>query len=77
MEKVIKKWELILQQDSDRDITYGRKVLEEMLIDVKQAVKNCSIPPIMPSLLPCGEVVCQNPHEKAYRGCDICKFKKQ
>lgn len=34
-------------------------------------------PPVMPSLLPCGEVGCQNPHEKAYRGCDICKFKKQ
>jgi hypothetical protein len=44
MEEVIKKWELILQQDSGRDITYDRKVLEEMLIDVKQAVKNCSIP---------------------------------
>ena len=51
MEEVIKKWELILQQDSDRDITYGRKVLEEMLIDVKQAVKNCSIPPVIPSFV--------------------------
>lgn len=40
MEEVIKKWELILQQDSGRDITYGRKVLEEMLTDVKQVVKN-------------------------------------
>jgi hypothetical protein len=40
MEEVIKKWELILQQDSDRGITYGRKVLEEMLIDVKKAVKS-------------------------------------
>ena len=47
MEEVIKKWELILQQDSDRDITYGRKVLEEMLIDVKQAAKNCSMPAVM------------------------------
>jgi len=46
MEEVIKKWELILQQDSGRDITYGRKVLEEMLTDVKTAVKNCSIPPV-------------------------------
>ena len=32
---------------------------------------------VMPSLLPCGEVGCQNPHERAYRGCNICKFKKQ
>ena len=44
MEEVIKKWELILQQDSGRDITYGRKVLEEMLTDVRMEVKNCSIP---------------------------------
>jgi hypothetical protein len=43
MEKVIKKWELILLQDSCRDITYGRKVLEEMLTDMKMAVKNYSI----------------------------------
>lgn len=77
MEEVIKKWELILQQDSGRDITYGRKVLEEMLTDMIMAVKNCSISHVMPSLLPCGELGCQNPHEKAYRGCDICKFKKQ
>jgi len=39
MEDVIKKWELILRKDSDRNIAYGRKVLEEMLIDVKKAVK--------------------------------------
>ena len=52
MEEVIKKWELILQQDSGRDITYGRKVLEEMLTDVRMAVKNCSIPPVMHSCRP-------------------------
>jgi hypothetical protein len=27
-----------------------------------------------PELLPCGEVGCQNPHERAYRGCDDCKI---
>jgi hypothetical protein len=27
-------------------------------------------------LLPCGENGCVNPHEKIYRGCDICKFNK-
>ena len=53
MEEVIKKWELILQQDSCRDITYGRKVLEEMLTDVKIAVKNCSIPPVIKSVCQC------------------------
>lgn len=50
MEEVIKKWELILEQDKDRDITYGRKVLEEMLTDMKMAVKNCSIPHVSGSL---------------------------
>jgi hypothetical protein len=50
MEEVIKKWELILQQDKGRDITYGRKVLEEMLNDFKQTVKNCSIPPVSNSV---------------------------
>ena len=28
-------------------------------------------------ILPCKEASCQNPNEKAYRGCDICKFKKK
>jgi hypothetical protein len=27
-------------------------------------------------LLPCGENGCVNPHERIYRGCDICKFNK-
>ena len=53
MEEVIKKWELILKQDSDRDITYGRKVLEEMLIDVKMAVKNCNAPDVIGSAKRC------------------------
>jgi len=29
-----------------------------------------------PTLLPCGDEGCRNPHEKAYRGCDICKYNK-
>ena len=29
------------------------------------------------TLLPCKKTVCQNPHERAYRGCDLCKYKKQ
>ena len=37
MEKVIQKWELILQQDSGNDITYSRKVIQEILHDIKQA----------------------------------------
>lgn len=47
MKKVIKKWEIILQQDSGRDITYGRKILEEILTDVKIAVKNNAVLPII------------------------------
>ncbi len=42
MEEVIKKWELILQQDAqntNKSITYGRKVLQEMLDDFKQQLK--------------------------------------
>jgi len=39
--------------------------------------KQLNISDVMPSLLPCREVGCQNPHERAYRGCDLCKFKKQ
>jgi len=27
--------------------------------------------------LPCGETGCINPHERLYRGCDICKYKKK
>lgn len=27
-------------------------------------------------LLPCGHKGCQNPHERIYRGCDICEFNK-
>ncbi|MFA5298304.1 MAG: hypothetical protein WC389_08880 [Lutibacter sp.] len=39
MEEVIKKWELVLRQDKDRDVTYGRKVIEEILNNLKQKVK--------------------------------------
>lgn len=35
-DKIIKKWELILQKDSEKDITYGRNVLIEMLDDFKE-----------------------------------------
>jgi len=35
-DKIIKKWELILQKDSEKDITYSRNVLIEMLNDFKQ-----------------------------------------
>lgn len=35
MNDVIKKWELILNQDSSENITYGRKVLVEILDDIK------------------------------------------
>ena len=57
-------------------------ITEEMYLLAKKVVesyesKQLNIPDVMPSLLPCGEIGCQNPHEKAYRGCDICKFKKQ
>lgn len=52
MEEIIKKWELILQQDNDRDITYGRNVLEEMLTDVKMAVKNNAVLPLVSGSLP-------------------------
>ena len=27
-------------------------------------------------LLPCQDIRCRNPHERAYRGCDICKYNK-
>jgi len=41
---MIKKWELILQKDKDRDVTYGRKVLVEMLNDFKeQSEESCTI----------------------------------
>lgn len=36
--EVIKKWESILQADKDKDITYGRKVIEEMLYDFKSSL---------------------------------------
>ena len=35
-EQIIDKWELILQMDSGKDITYGRSVLQEMLSDFKE-----------------------------------------
>lgn len=31
---IINKWELILQQDVDKNITYSRKVIEEILSDL-------------------------------------------
>ena len=31
-------------------------------------------PDFSKQLLPCGEYGCQNPHERVYRGCDLCKF---
>ena len=50
MEEVIKKWELILQQDKGRDIAYSRNVIEEILTDISKVVKNCNIPPDSVSL---------------------------
>lgn len=44
MEKIIKKWEIILQQDCDKEITYGRSVLIEMLNDFKSEVKKLNLP---------------------------------
>ena len=43
MNDVIKKWELILKQDSVENITYGRKVLEEILDDIKIAKEKAAI----------------------------------
>lgn len=40
MKEVIKKWESILQQDAGRNITYDRHIIEEILADIKQAIKN-------------------------------------
>jgi hypothetical protein len=39
LEKVIEKWELILQMDSSLDCVYSREVLEEMFFDFKQEIK--------------------------------------
>lgn len=33
--EIIEKWETVLLMDSNKDITYGRKVLIEMLNDFK------------------------------------------
>jgi hypothetical protein len=46
MKDVIAKWEIILHHDRNRDITYSRDVIEEMLTDVKMAVKNCNAPAV-------------------------------
>lgn len=40
MKEVINKWETILEKDKGKDITYGRKVIEEMLNDFKAVEKN-------------------------------------
>lgn len=42
MKEVINKWETILDKDKGKDITYGRKVIEEMLNDFK-VVKNNNV----------------------------------
>jgi len=34
-EEVIRKWELILQQDESKNILYNRTVIEEILADFK------------------------------------------
>jgi len=39
MKNIIKKWELILEKDKGKDITYGRKVLKEILNDFKNENK--------------------------------------
>lgn len=37
IKEVIKKWELILKQDKDKNIVYRRKVIEEILADIKKS----------------------------------------
>lgn len=37
MENVIKKWELILQKDSVKNISYDRNVIKEILYDIKNS----------------------------------------
>lgn len=39
MEKIIKKWERILEQDLSKDVVYNRQVLIEMLNDFRSGVK--------------------------------------
>jgi len=49
MKQVIKKWELILKQDKDKNITYDRNILKEILTDIKQvneantSVEKCTL----------------------------------
>jgi len=38
MEEIIKKWELILQQNNNKNIIYDRNILQEMLDDFKRAI---------------------------------------
>ena len=50
MEKAINKWEAILLNDLGKNITYGEKVLHEMLNDFKRVALKISIkPPVMQS----------------------------
>ena len=51
-------------------IRTSRAWIFNQMIDKKHYPKNDNV-----DLLPCGEVGCQNIHEKIYRGCGQCEFK--
>lgn len=44
MEKIIEKWEKIIDKNRGEDINYSRGVLEQMLNNFKQQVKLFAIP---------------------------------
>jgi hypothetical protein len=40
--------------------------IKELLVILREKDKHLK--------LPCGDTGCRNPHEREYRGCDVCKF---
>jgi hypothetical protein len=62
MEDIIHKWEVILHHDRNKDITYSRDVLIEMLDDFKAAVKNLNMPTVMQECFSAG-------YETGYSDC--------
>lgn len=59
---------------TDEDLeSYVKALVRETMIKLSFDIEN-ELKPKEETPLPCGMQRCINPHEKLYRGCDICKF---
>ena len=83
--------EKLIRKYGEMIVSEHRLAITRMKCDENKAYSDCQIHRgistgcldcssfklIANSLFPCGSFDCKDPHEKAYQGCDYCKYKTQ